>query len=386
MVETGARATLLHGKKIGLLTSSASRLGGGVFEAVVIQADLIRRLGGEVCIFALDDAHSKVDALRFAPSVVTHCPIQGPKQVGYARDLLPTLLAADLDLLHLHGIWMYPSHAGAMWARQTRRPYMISPHGMLDPWITARGRWKKALARLVYERNSWAEATALHGLTTREAEDITRESGRRDTVVIPNAGPAVSAGLGAERQKGVAYIGRIHPKKNLLALVSAWRAAGLPDDWRLTIAGWGDEAEVVRLRAMVAERADGVSFVGPIYGADKQALLERSRFVVLPSHSEGLPMAILESWAAGTPTLMSTECNLPEGFAQNSGAAAAIDCGFDMGSIAASLRQAAAMDTAQWAQMSAAAAALAGGVFSAERVTQLWGEAYLTAMQRGELA
>jgi poly(glycerol-phosphate) alpha-glucosyltransferase len=368
----------LMGKRIGLLTASASRLGGGVFEAVVVQAELIRQLGGEARIFALDDAHSDADATRFAPSVVTHCAIRGPKQVGYAPDLVPALLAAELDLLHLHGIWMYPSRAGATWARQTGRPYIISPHGMLDPWITARGRWKKALARLGYERASWRAAAALHGLTMREAEDIARETGRHDSVVIANAGPLVSAGAGDARGTEVAYIGRIHAKKNLLALVAAWRDAALPDGWRLTIAGWGDEGEVARLQAVVAERDDGVSFVGPIYGADKQTLLGRARFVVLPSHSEGLPMAILESWAAGTPTLMSVECNLPAGFA----AGAALDCGFDVGTIATCLRQAVAMDDAAWGKMSAAARGLAAGVFSAENVTKLWGEAYVAAIKR----
>jgi poly(glycerol-phosphate) alpha-glucosyltransferase len=41
---------------------------------------------------------------------------------------------------------MYPSRAGLQWARRTGKPYLISPHGMLDPWITGRGRAKKALA------------------------------------------------------------------------------------------------------------------------------------------------------------------------------------------------------------------------------------------------
>ncbi len=99
-------APLLSGKRIGLLTASASRLGGGVFEAVVIQADLIRSLGGEPVIVALADRFSAEDRPRFGASEVIHVPVRGPAQIGYAPQLIEALLAARLDCLHLHGIWM----------------------------------------------------------------------------------------------------------------------------------------------------------------------------------------------------------------------------------------------------------------------------------------
>ena len=142
----------IAGRRIGLLTASASRLGGGVFEAVVTHATLLRELGAEPVIVALKDAHSLDDAARFAGCEVHHADVLGPRQIGYAPRLRAMLDAAELDLLHLHGIWMYPSHAAAGWAARTRKPYVISPHAMLSPWITSRGRWKKALARHGYER------------------------------------------------------------------------------------------------------------------------------------------------------------------------------------------------------------------------------------------
>lgn len=369
----------LAGKRIGLLTASASRLGGGVFEAVVAQAQIIRARGGEVLVFALNDAHAAADNSRFAGALVTACAVRGPGQVGFAPRLLPALLDADLDCLHLHGIWMYPSRTGFLWARATGRGYIVSPHGMLDPWITARGRWKKTLARMGYERANWRRASFLHALTEREARDIERESGRADSVVIPNAAPPVDPSACAPRPPHIAYIGRVHPKKNLSALVEAWRIAVRPAGSQLTIAGWGDEADVAKLQAALARGDGSARFVGPLYGDAKAGLLGEARFTILPSLSEGLPMAVLEGWAAATPSIMNSGCNLPEGFA----AKAAIECGESPAQIARALEAALAIDAADWLAMSSRACALAAGPFSPEAVAAHWGQAYSRAIALG---
>lgn len=370
----------LAGKRIGLLTASASRLGGGVFEAVAGQAALLRSLSAVPVVLALEDAHSAEDAHRYAGAELHHAPVLGPRQIGYAPALGGMLDAARLDLLHLHGIWMYPSAAGAGWAARSDKPYLISPHGMLDPWITGRGRWKKALARAGYERRSWSRASALHALTEREAADIAAESGRRDSLVIPNAGPAAGPVPMAPRAPLIAYIGRIHPKKNLGALISGWtaleREGALPDGARLEIAGWGKLQDVGALEAALKAATASITFLGPQFGADKARLLGEARFMILPSLSEGLPMAVLEGWAVGTPTIMSADCNLPEGFA----AGAALECGHDAQSIAAALRCAFELNDAAWPAMASAAHGLAAGPFSPSAIARRWEAAYLGLM------
>ena len=366
----------LAGRRIGLLTASASRLGGGVFEAVVAQARIVAACGGEPVVFALEDEHSAADRVRFGDCAVQTFAVRGPRQIGYAPGLTRALVAARLDCLHLHGIWMYPSRAGADWARATGNGYVISPHGMLDPWITARGRWKKALARTGYERAGWHRASFFHALTAREAADIARESGRTDSAVVANAAPPLGPAALAPRSPLIAYVGRIHPKKNLLALVAAWARLDLPVGAELVLAGWGDPADIAALEAAVAAAGPSVRFIGPIHGPAKHDLLARARFMVLPSLSEGLPMAVLEGWAAGTPTIMTGECNLPEGFA----AGAAIECGAGATSIEATLIESLGLDPAAWLAMSNAALRLAAGPFSVESIAAQWGQAYARAI------
>lgn len=362
--------------RIGLLTGWGSRLGGGVFEAVLAQTRLLQALGHDPVVFAPADRFSAEDRDRFGSACeVVLRPMRGPGLFGWAPGLVGDMRARDLDVLHLHGIWRYASMAGAEWAKATKRPYLISPHGMLDPWITARGRLKKAIGRLAYERRGWALAAAFHALTEAEARDIRFETRRSAVMVIPNVAepPAPSNGVKIDRPI-MLYLGRIHPKKNLAVLVRAWRArAGVGDEWRLVVAGWGEPYEVAAFEAVVSAAADPtIAFVGPVFGPEKARLLGEASFMILPSLSEGLPMAILEAWGAGVPCLMSSACNLPIGFA----CGAAIDCGTDQTSVAAALARASALDAGERRRMGEAARALVAERFSADVVASQWDRVY----------
>lgn len=363
----------LCGRRIGLLTASAGSRGGGVSQVVADLAAMIRTSGGEPLVFALDDAEREAAAATLAPTPLIAARIAGPAALGFAPQQLDQLLDAGLDLLHLHGVWMHPSRAGAQWARATGGAYLISPHGMFDPWAIARGRWKKAFARVGWERASWARATAFHALTIAEARDIARETGRAETLVIPNAGPPCGPEPVPGRLPEVLYLGRIHRKKNLAGLIAGWGQARLPQGARLHIAGWGAATDVAELQRLLAAAGDrSIVFLGPAFGEAKQRLLDTARFVILPTFSEGLPMVVLEAWAAGTPSLMSEACNLPEGFAAN----AALDCGTAPGAIARCLEAALALDDSAWLAMAQAAQGLVAGPFSRANVAHRWAEAY----------
>lgn len=364
----------LAGKRIALLAASASRLGGGVFEALVSHVRLLRDTGATPILFAGADRFTEQDRARFGQTPVHAPPTLGSASLAFAPALSRALDEAAPDLLHLHGIWQYPSLAAARWARRTGKPYLISPHGMLEPWVLARGRWKKACARLAYEQASWQAASGFHALCPAEAQSIMAATGRKDCIVIANPAPAPLRGPVLARAPQITYLGRIHPKKNLAALLAAWAALAdtLPGNAELVLAGWGAETDVAALRAMV-EPLDKVRFIGPVFGAAKQRLLEESAFLILPSFSEGLPMTMLESWAAATPTLMSRHCNLDLGFASG----AAIDCGTAKEDIAAALSRAFALSGSAWMEMAHAARALAENQYSASAIARQWEAAYL---------
>lgn len=88
------------------------------------------------------------------------------------------------------------------------------------------------------------------------------------------------------------------------------------DVWHLVVAGWVQGRHGQELRRLCADLglARTVHFVGPQFGLSKAASFRRADAFILPSFSEGLPLAVLEAWSYALPVVMTRECNLPEGF------------------------------------------------------------------------
>jgi poly(glycerol-phosphate) alpha-glucosyltransferase len=111
------------------------------------------------------------------------------------------------------------------------------------------------------------------------------------------------------------FLGRLHPKKNVLALLDTWPAEVASNNWHLVIVGWqqGNYQKVLEEKIQQRGLSKRVHILGPLFGHEKHAALRHAQAFVLPSLSEGLPMAVLEAWSYGLPVLMTGACNLPEG-------------------------------------------------------------------------
>lgn len=333
------------------LTGSISRKAGGLFDAVSRLAKSEHELGAEVKVLGLWDEFADVDLKAWNPVPVAVFKPSWPKMIGRSPKFLEELNAFAPDISHTHGLWLYPSIAIKNYSRVKNRPYLISPHGMLDRWALKNSHWKKLIAYWLFEREHLRGARCLRALSVSEMHSILQFKLKNDIAVIPN-GIDLPTGVTAAPpwsdvvepgRKVLLFLSRIHPKKGLVNLLRAWsqvqEAGGRPQEWMLAIAGWdqgGHEHELKQLATElgltwtdIREQARGsangekifkpqtpcsVLFLGPQFNADKAACYHHCDAFVLPSFSEGLPMVVLEAWANSKPVVMTPECNLPEGF------------------------------------------------------------------------
>ncbi len=288
------------------------------------------------------------DATSWAPVQTEACPVLGPRFLGYMPSLSASLREFGPDLVHSAGLWTLSSSAVFRWARRTGRPYLVSPHGMLDSWALQHRRWKKRLSGLLYENAHLSHAACLHALCPAEAQAIRAYGLANPICVIPNGVDIPVERTPPPARPGTArrtlvFLGRLHPKKGVLQLLEAWallirRSPAVVREWELVLAGPSHPGYEAVLRKAAGEwglEGSAVHFLGPVRGRQKHDLLSGASLFVLPSFSEGLPMTVLEAWSYGVPVLMSRACNLPEGF----DAGAACPGGPDVASLAAGLEE-----------------------------------------------
>ena len=357
--------------KVGFLVSSISREAGGLFQSVRGLAKAVASANANVRVFGIRDEQSAVDLQEWQPlSVQTFRPRL--RAWGYSDQLVPRIVDVNVDVLSVHGLWKYCSVASQRWHRRTGRPYVVHPHGMLDPWALRNARCKKRIAAALYENQHLREAACVRALSEGEAGSIRSYELGNPICVIPNGIdlPDLSesnAKTQSENRKTLLYLGRLHPKKNISNLIRAWNETfnsqrGSGNHWVLAIAGWdqgGYESELKRIAA-----GDSVVFLGSRFGAEKSECYRTCDAFILPSLSEGLPMTVLEAWAYAKPVLMTPECNLPEGFLAN----AALRIGPSAEEIAAGLKQLVEMSTDDRAAMGARGRDLVTRDFSWPRI------------------
>ena len=210
-------------------------------------------------------------------------------------------------MIHDHGMWLPSNVASSQAAKALGCPYVVSPHGMLQPAAIANTGIKKIFAWFTYEKHRMNGATLIHAASTLEASAIRHKvpNARIATipfgVVVPSFAAPPPQGA---RKKEVLYLGRIHPLKGIDLLVQAWKEAALPG-WKLRLVGPCDEPYQVHLANLIRslDLGSSIELEGARYGDDKSAILCQSSIFILPSYSENFGVAVGEALAHQLPVI-----------------------------------------------------------------------------------
>lgn len=261
-------------------------------------------------------------------------PAESPVEtlLGGSAAAVARTVVRGFDVVHMHGMWEMLLVRVAAECRRAGVPYVVTPHGMLDPWSLSQSRWKKKVAFAAAIR-TMVDGSAFMHLGNRDERDLIAPLKLRapyelipngvfesEVTDLPPAGTFRAAFPQLGNDPYVLFLSRLHFKKGLDHLAGAFAllAPRLPNV-RLVVAGpdGGEKADFER-RIAAAGLTDRVHLVGPVYGKMKTAAVTDAACFCLPSRQEGFSMAITEALGAGCACVVSHACHYPE--VQESGA------------------------------------------------------------------
>lgn len=310
------------------LTQHVSLRAGGVRDAVKGLAKGLTKAGNSFTLYGVRDNPAADDAENYSDLDLQLGIEIGPSQFGYnfglKRLLRKNLLGTNKpSVLELHGLWMYKSIVADHVSKKMGIPLIIHTHGHLDSWALRNKSLQKKIAYFIYEKSTLQQASAIRTLCNLETEHVRKLGLGVPIAEIPNGIDLPSqsiihhnpfAPLLSNSSKFALYMARITPQKGLDVLLQAWASSGMKAHMKLVVAGpnYGGFEEKMKVLANQLGIMNSVVFLGPIHGADKDALLSMASLFILPSYSEGFSMSLLEASCYKLPIIYTHACNFPE--------------------------------------------------------------------------
>ncbi len=289
---------------------------GGTSRSVPAICDAIARQNADVHLItgSTRNVQSNTPAdpvsTHFIPDSMTFGKtFSGP---SFSRKLLELCNAsAEKFVVHDHGIWLPSNRAVARLARKNNWIRIVSPRGMVSQWALSHGSRFKKLAWHLYQRQDLQTATAFHATSELEAEELRQLGLKQPIAVIPN-GVDLPIQMPirdtVNQKKQMTFLSRIHPKKGLLNLITAWHQANLASTWELNLYGpdeggcsWEIERKIEQLGL-----SSSIKLCGEVSDGDKWKCYANADLFVLPSFSENFGIVIAEALAAGLPVITTT--------------------------------------------------------------------------------
>ncbi len=222
------------------------------------------------------------------------------------------------EVVHLHGAFIPEFYRIARRLQRRGIPYVYTPHGALTHEAMRKNGLAKRLYFRLFEVRIIRKARMVQLLGANEYRCIDTWVSVPNKCLVPNGidlstlPEGVRPDFSGSRELVFSFCGRIdNYYKQLDVLFDAFRKyldSGLPG--RIELVGDGPDRAWLEAYAHRVGMAHKVVFHGARYGEEKFRLLARSHVFVLPSRSEGFPIAVLEAAGLGLPCLTTEPANV----------------------------------------------------------------------------
>ncbi len=343
-----------------VIAGLAPRYGGPSAACPALCRELVRR-GVGVTIYTTNvDGPGTLDVPLDHPVVQNGVTIHFFPYLCFPRRYIisiPLLRAlqetiCEFDVVHIYSPFMFSSTAAGHYCQKFNVPYVLHPHGTLDPYLRRRHRLRKWIYSILFGRRTLRSAAAILFNSEEERRLAANAPGLR-FLASPGPGkpkPAVIY-VGVEdiwfrdlprearerfrRQypelvgrRLVTYVGRLNFKKGLDLLVQGFaRVAEQRPEAHLVLVGPDSDGYEARVRGWLRDAGvlDRTTFTGVLAGEDLIAAAQEAEVFVLPSYSENFGQAVAEAMACGIPVIISDRVNIwPE--VQRAGAGLVVRC------------------------------------------------------------
>ena len=240
---------------------------------------------------------------------VRYCPRRQRHSVSPTLTrLLPTYMRWA-DVVHLTGVYNFPTFPTICWARSLNKPLIWSPRGALQRWKGSSRIGLKAVWDFLWYHTADRVELTMHVTSEKESREALARFPKLRIAMIPN-GVDVPVDLHRVARNGelrMLFIGRLDPKKGIEALLKACSLVDSAPPWRLAIAGWGAPEYVSQLKEQI--HALGLSgraeMLGAVLSQEKKRLFECSDVALVPSYTENFGIVVAEALAHGVPVIAS---------------------------------------------------------------------------------
>lgn len=213
---------------------------------------------------------------------------------------------SNLDVLHLHGVFMHPQFTASKQAEKHNVPYIVSPHGMLEPWHLKDKQLKKGIYLKLFLEKILSNSSMLHAITPLEKDNLFKLTKHKNIFEIPNFinySKIPNHLTYNPNEEYILYLGRIHPKKGLDILLESMTKI---ENKKIKLKIVGEEnlySNELRTKCNNLLINNRVEFVGSVFGDEKYALYANAKAFVAPSFSEAIGMVNLEAAICKTPVI-----------------------------------------------------------------------------------
>jgi glycosyltransferase involved in cell wall biosynthesis len=294
---------------------------GGPVHSMAAYARLLANRGCSVTIYSFSKK-SDGESLPLDPKVKLvqgSSPDLGPFR--YSAALRRLAQAAQMDLVHSHGLWTEAHRLAGQITRARRLPHLLAPCGMLAPGALRHHRWRKLAALVWFQKRVLRDTQCLHAKSAKEYHDIRTFGLRNPVAIIANPISAVpevnlksvrdfrdACHVGLDKRI-LLFLGRLHPVKGVPRLIEAWsQMAERRNGWTLVLAGPDEAGHRKGFESLAAELdcQDQIVFTGELDETRKWVALRAAQLFVMPSDFENFGNSIVEAMSCGIPVITTT--------------------------------------------------------------------------------